>query len=343
VGWLMPVLISFVSTPGAAMGLMKSYAIAARTLIAVPVLLAGLTVIELRFREIIGHIYNADLLDAKESSRLDEILATLVRLRDSILPELAMLLIIAARTAAAYKAQMVDEAALVYGNAGDLHLTLAGWYGILVSATLFQFLLLQNVWKWLLWAFFAFKLSRLDLKLVPTHPDGSGGLGFLGMSPIAFAPTAFALAAVAGAVWRHQIIHNSALLMSFKLSAIVLAIIIAIIALGPLLFFVPKLGAVRRRGILEYSIVGQIQSTEFHHRWILSRTSTNSQVSDIPEVISLLNYGLEFDRIKALNPFPTDKAALIALALAVVLPVLPTILAVIPLAVVLKDLLHTMR
>ena len=119
--------------------------------------------------------------------------------------------------------------------------------------------------------------------------------------------------------------------------------IIALIALGPLVLFVPKLGALRRRGILEYSIVGQIQSTEFHHKWILGPTSNKDELTESPEVVSLLNYGLEYDRIKALNPFPTDRGALIGLALAVVLPALPTILAVIPLAVVLKDLLRALR
>jgi hypothetical protein len=343
IGWLVPVLIVLPSNPAGAVELIKSYPVASRMLIAVPVLLAGLTLIESRFREIVHHLYNADFLDEEDLPRMNEILATLVRLRDSAVPELLILLIVAARTASVYKVQVIDAPALVYGTAGEFHLTAAGWYGVLVSGTLFQFLLLLNIWKWLLWIYFAFKLSRLDLKLVPTHPDGNGGLGFLGVSPIAFAPTAFALATVVGAMWRQQIIHNGALLMTFKLPAIALVVIIALIALGPLVLFVPKLEALRRRGILEYSIVGQIQSTEFHHNWILSPNSNKDGPTEVPEVISLLNYGLEFDRIKTLNPFPTDKAALIGLALAVVLPALPTILAVIPLTVVLKDLLQALR
>jgi hypothetical protein len=341
--WLAPVLIAVLSNRGGVMELIKSYPIAARMLIAVPVLFAGLTIMDLHFRVIVAHIYSTDLLDAEDMPRMNEILATLVRLRDSVVPELVMLLIIAARTASVYQSQIVDQPALVYRIAGEFHLTPAGWYGVLVSATLFQFLLLLNLWKWLLWIFFAFKLSRLDLNLVPTHPDENGGLGFLGMSPIAFAPTAFAAAAVTGAVWRHQIIHNGALLMTFKLPAIALVVIIAIVALGPLLVFVPKLAALRRRGILEYSIVGQIQSAGFHQKWVVNRTGNEGELIDAPEVMSLLNYGLEYDRIKALNPFPTDKGALIGLALSVAVPALPTILAVIPLAVVLKDLLGTLR
>jgi hypothetical protein len=343
IGWVAPVLIVAVTNRGDAAGLIKNYPVAARMLIAVPALLAGLTIMESRFRAILAHLYKADLLRAEDLPRMDEILATLVRLRDSVVPELAILVIIVARSATAYKGQLIDDPGLAYRVGEQVHLTPAGWYGVLVSGTLFQFLLLLNLWKWILWIFFAFKLSRLELKLVPTHPDKNGGLGFLGISPIAFAPTAFATAAVVGAIWRHQIIHDGAHLMTFKLPAIALVVIIAIIALGPLLVFVPKLAALRRRGILEYSIFGQIQATEFHDKWILNRTGDDAELIDATEIIALQSYGAEYDRIEALNPFPTDKGALIGLALSVAIPSLPTILAEIPLIVVLKDLLQTVH
>ena len=53
--------------------------------------------------------------------------------------------------------------------------------------------------------------------------------------------------------------------------------------------------------------------------------------------------GSAFDRIETLNPFPTDKAALIGMALSVVIPAIPTVLAEIPLAVVLKELFSALR
>ena len=67
--------------------------------------------------------------------------------------------------------------------------------------------------------------------------------------------------------------------MDFKLQAIVLLSIIALVALGPLLFFVPRLASLRRQGILEYGILGQIQSTEFHEKWCLHRAGCLHQVS----------------------------------------------------------------
>ena len=44
-----------------------------------------------------------------------------------------------------------------------------------------------------------------------------------------------------------------------------------------------------------------------------------------------------------MNPFPTDKGALIGLALSVAIPALPAILAEVPFAVVLKELLSALH
>jgi hypothetical protein len=42
------------------------------------------------------------------------------------------------------------------------------------------------------------------------------------------------------------------------LPTIALGVIVAFVALGPLVLFVPRLAALRRRGILEYGILGQL-------------------------------------------------------------------------------------
>jgi hypothetical protein len=267
-----------------------------------------------------------------------------MRARDAFLAEFAVLVLLIVHTATSYRGLVVDPSLWLGQGAGaDLHLTVAGWYVVLVSAPLFQFLLGLGLWKWLLWTFFAFKLSRLNLKLVATHPDGHGGLGFLGLTASAFAPVAFAVTIVIGATWRDDILHHGARLMNYKLDAIVLVAIIALIALGPLLFFVPRLTALRRRGILEYGILGQIHSVEFHEKWILHRAGHEAEFLQAPESSTLADFGRSYEIVQQLKPFPADAGALYILAAAVAISALPVILAVVPLAVVLRDLFHALR
>ncbi len=64
-------------------------------------------------------------------------------------------------------------------GSGFANLSLAGWWNALVSVPLFQFLLLRWYFRLFIWARFLWQVSRFDLKLLPAHPDGVGGLGFL--------------------------------------------------------------------------------------------------------------------------------------------------------------------
>lgn len=323
--------------------LLRDYRVHARLLIAVPVLLFGELLMEARFRAVMAHIRHAHLLDASDLEHMDGVIAKLIRFRDSFLPELVVLVLLVIHTAASYKGLVDPTPWLARGSAANLQLSAAGWYAVLVSAPIFQFLLGLSLWKWLLWVIFAFKLSRRNLKLVPTHPDRHGGLGFLSLTPGVFAPITFAASAVIGATWRYDILHHGAHLKNFMMPTIALAVIVAFIALGPLLFFVPRLAALRRRGILEYGILGQLHSLEFHQKWILHRAGHESEFLLAPESSTLADYGQSYEKIEQLNPFPAGKQDLIPLALAIAIPAFPVIIAQIPVTIVLQDLLRALR
>lgn len=342
VGWVPLILITILTNPEGLVSLLRDYRVYARLLIAVPVLILGQLLMEIRFRMVVKHITDADLLAPPDLARMDGTISTLLRLRNSVFPELAVVLALVIHSVTSYGGLIDATPWLAHAVGPELRLTPAGWYAVIVSVTIFQFLLGLGLWKWLLWTLFAFKLSRLNLKLVATHPDDHGGLGFLALMPMAFAPIAFAAAAVIGATWRHEIIQQGVSVMNFKVPALILAAIIVIVALGPLVFFVPRLAALRRKGMLEYGVLGQMHSADFDEKWIHQRTSHKAEFLTATEISTLSNFGRSYEKLVHLKPFPADREVLIALAISVVVPMLPVILAVVPLAVVLKGLLKAL-
>ncbi len=90
VGWFLLVLITLLFNPRAVLGLVTDYPIKARMLVGVPVLLVGQLVMENVFRTIFRHIHDAALLTPSDADRLNQPLVKLVRLRDSIIPELVI-------------------------------------------------------------------------------------------------------------------------------------------------------------------------------------------------------------------------------------------------------------
>jgi hypothetical protein len=238
---------------------------------------------------------------------------------------------------------MHDNRPWALAGEGADHLLPAGWYYALVSQLVYQFLIGLSLWKWLLWCYFLFRLARLNLQLMPTHPDKHAGIGFLGLSPMGIAPVTFATATAIGANWRYEILNQGAHLADFKLPAIVLLVIVILVAIGPLVFFAPRLAAVRRTGILQYGTLGQFHSMAFHQKWIAHRAGHEEEFLTAPEVSTLTDYGSSYENIEKMQPFPVDKGAFLALALSVALPMFPTVLAEIPLAQVLKGLLEAVK
>jgi hypothetical protein len=94
IGWLPLVVITAISKPSAMGDLLRDYRVTARMLVAVPVLLMGQTVMESRFRMIVRHLRELDLLRPHEVVRLNAIIERLLRLRDSLWPELVMIALV---------------------------------------------------------------------------------------------------------------------------------------------------------------------------------------------------------------------------------------------------------
>jgi len=344
VGWLPLVLITLLFNPRAVLGLLTDYTVNARMLFGVPVLLAGQPAMETAFRAIVRAVRDAGLLTPSDTDRLDQTLARLIRLRDSLIPELIFVVVAYAKVAETVQTQLmyVRPWGLV-GTGVDIHLSPAGWYYVLVSQLLYQLLILISIWKWVLWCIFLYRLSKLDMQLVPTHPDQHGGIGFLGLSPVAITPTFLVVSAVIGATWRSEIFREHVHFMSFKIDALVLIGVVLIIALGPLVLFVPRLTRLRRLGIFEYGALGQLESIQFHKRWIRHRAGREEEFPATPEASTLTDYGSSYQNIEHLQPFPFDQGAFVGLILAVALPLLPVVLAEVPFATVLKALLEAVK
>lgn len=342
--WVPLIVLTLLLKPQAIGDLLRDYVVNVRLLIGVPVLLAGQTLMENVFRMMLHHIHETELLSSSDQAKMDHTILRLVRLSDSFVAEAAIVVIAYVQFAAKIEPSQAIAHAWGLNDIGTgLHFSAAGLYYAVVSQLLYHFLLGVSLWKWLLWIRFLFGLSRLDLHLVPTHPDHHGGLGFLGMSPLAIAPTVLVVSAAIGSTWRTQILNYGAHLKDFKIEAIVLLAVVLLVAMGPLVFFVPKLGRLRRQGILQYGTLGQLHSREFHKKWILSRTGHEAAFLAAPEISSLIDYAGSYENVEKLQPFPFDRGALVAVVVAAAIPMLPVVIAEIPFVTVLKGLLSAVN
>jgi hypothetical protein len=94
--------------------------------------------------------------------------------------------------------------------------------------------------------------------------------------------------------------------------------------------------------MLEYGILSQTRVTEFHEKWIMHRDGQEEQ-GFVPGVAMLADLATSYTNIDRMRPLPVDKTTLIALALAVLIPLFPAVLAEIPIAVILKAFVQAVK
>jgi hypothetical protein len=294
-----------------------------RFLIALPVLVLAELVVHQRMRPIVRQFLERDLIGDAERGKVDAALASAYRLRNSVVAEVAMIAIVyGIGVLVIWRTYFTVPVPSWYGVFADglFQPSLAGWWFGVVSLPLWQFILLRWYFRLFVWARFLWHLSRINLQLVPTHPDRCGGLGFLSEVCTAFAPFLLAQGAVLAGSIANQIFHVGAKLPQFKIEIIALVAVMQFAVFGPLLVFIPVLARAKRIGLREYGALAQRNVREFDDKWLRGKS---------PEGEVVAGFSASYDIVKAMRIVPFTRPAIFQLAVLTLLPLLPLTLTMI--------------
>jgi hypothetical protein len=165
-----------------------------RFLIALPVLICADLLVHNRIRPVANTFLERRIIIPDDIPKFHKAIDSTLRLRNSLTVEIALLVLVYTFGLWIWRSQVATGAATWYAlpEASNLHLTLAGYWYAFVSIPIFQFILLRWYFRLFLWFQFLWRVSRLNLRLIATHPDRAAGLGFLGPSTYAWGPMLFA-------------------------------------------------------------------------------------------------------------------------------------------------------
>lgn len=198
----------------------------------------------------------------------------------------------------------------------DARYSAAGWWLAWVSLPIFQFLLLRWYFRLLIWARFLWHLSRLELRLVPTHPDGVAGLAFVGNVAYAMAPLAAAHGALVAGLLAEKIFQGGAKLPEFTIELFSIVVFMLCLVVGPLLVFAPMLAALKRRGNRVYGALAQSYVREFEAKWIGGDAAPEEPLIGSADIQSLADLTNALNVIRTMQIVPFTRQALIQLAVA---------------------------
>jgi hypothetical protein len=220
------------------------------------------------------------------------------------------------------------------------NLTRAGmWYAYL-SLPIFQFLLLRWYFRLVIWIRFLWQVSRIDLALVPTHPDQVAGLGFLANTVYGFTVLLLAHGALLAAQIGNRIFFAGAAFRDFKVEIAVMVAFLMCVVFGPLLVFSPQLARAKRIGLNEYGTLAERYVRDFDGKWLRGEANESEPLMGSADIQSLADMGNSFLMLRSMRVAPITRDAILQLAAAVLVPLLPLLLTVMPVEELTRKLLE---
>jgi hypothetical protein len=313
-----------------------------RFLVALPLLIVAELVVHQRMRFVVRQFLERNLIPESALGRFEAAIAAALRLRNSVLAEVLLIAFVyVVGILILWRQYMALDTATWYAapTVAGLQLSLTGvWYGY-VSLPLFQFLLMRWYFRLFIWARFLWQVSRLDLSLVPTHPDRVGGLGFLANTVYAFVPLAVAHGALLAGLIANRIFYLGAALPEFKVEIAVLVVFLLGVVFGPLLVFAPQLAEAKRRGNREYGTLAERYVREFDAKWLRGGAPVDEALVGSGDIQSLADLANSFEVVRTMRLAPVTKEAILQLAVATLAPLVPLALTMMSLEDLLKRLL----
>ncbi len=312
-----------------------------RFLLVVPLLVAAELVVHQRMR-LLGKVFrDRELIPPGAEARFDAAVASAYRLRNSVSAEVLLIaLVYVVGIMFVWRHYMALDTSTWYATAAadGSRLTPAGmWYGF-VSLPVFQFLLLRWYFRLFIWTRLLWQVSRIDLQLVPTHPDRAGGLGFVSAMSHAFIPLLMAHGALFAGNLANRIFHLGATLPQYRLEILLLVVVLLMLFLGPIAVFAPQLARTKRTGLREYGTLAQRYVREFDTKWLRGGAAADEPLMGSGDIQSLADLGNSFEVLRSMRVIPVTRDSILQLTIATLAPIAPLLLTIMPLEELLKKL-----
>jgi hypothetical protein len=337
VGWIpLVVLAAFQGNllgPTPREAILCDVAIYARYVIAMPLLLVAEPFCLPVLAEIIRSFGKANLVLDQDLERYNALVESTPRLLRS---RTVTILILALAYVQVY--WMRDSLLPLVGISWRTHLvdgsrtaTPAGWWLALVSIPLFLAVLYAWVWRLLLWTRLLWGIGQMDLRLVVTHPDLVGGIGFVSRSTRVLSLVAFAVACAPAGMVGNLVLFDRRDWRDFQVPVAVILVFLVVLIVGPLALLFPAVRRARLRGVIEYGILARSFGRRLHEKWIgENKAQADPSALDVNDFSAGTDLYQVVERVLQMKWVPISLKDVSRVAAATLLPFVPVLLTQLP-------------
>ena len=292
------------------------FAAYAQFLIALPLFVVAEPIIDSSTREAATQLISCGIVRPEDRRRLYDVHRQITQMRRSYWPDLACIVIAYALSLAILVPEFGPHPLPTWHVRDYAHwrmLTAAGTWEFLIALPLLNYTWLRFVWKILLWIFYLGRVARMRLDLHPTHPDLTGGIGFISEAQGRFAVfiLAYGISNIAATVgYEIVILHYNMETMPVWGPLLGFAIGAPLLFTLPLFMFTKQLYRGKRRALAMYRERVTERSRRVEGHWLKNSRRVQSTSEEFREMTELTTLSTMFAHIEKMRVVPFDLRSL---------------------------------
>ena len=300
-----------------------------RVLVAFPMLIMIKVVIDSKVFLVAKYISEALITGEERQIILASALHRAKQLTNSAIAEITILFIVIVATVSlvkgsAFSALNTGTTSWMTSSGQENNgLSIAGYWAVIISIPLFQFLLFRWLWRYFVWILLLFRLSKAPLNLLPTHADRAGGLGIIMMAQRSFNLIFVACAVVLSGQFIQQLIEHPDAYNTIRSESIAFMVLSIVFILIPLFFFTGKLLKTKNKGLLHLSNLGATLSRKFEKEWISDLPNEDRIEEKQVDPSMLYDYSGLYEQIQKFRTVPVTIHDIVGLAIILFVPFIP--------------------
>jgi hypothetical protein len=340
IAWIPAAILSAVRGWEPLSSFLTDIATQSRVFLVIPLLILAEPKVHERLEAIIRQFTTAGLIADSDLPAYQANWESFKKLHGSVMSKIAIVLLVSV-IILSVQPYLTSDALLPWttGGGGWHYFSPAGvWFLWVIHAIVFYLFLLW-FWRMLLWTRFLRSVSRLDLQLIPAHPDHNGGLGFVDAYLRRLLPFAFSIGVIVAGGVANRITHANHPLLSFKYIPVFVVVTVLIICAAPLCVFVNTLLRIRHRGVFEYGALAVSMGQQFEKKWLRRNKKVDEEALEEQGFSATTDLYSIVHNVQEIRLVPIGISNLYSLIAFSLLPAVPVVLIAVPFDVLVQHLI----
>jgi len=310
-----------------------------RFVVCLPLLIIVEKAINDRMSETARYFGQAGLLPEEKFSEYQAAIKKTDNLCRSFIPEIVIIIIVILSVLLSKNLQLNIDVSITSWQQEGTSRTMACWWYNAIAHPIYRFFMIRWLWWLIVWVIFLWRMSRLDLKLTPTHPDNSGGLGFVGVNQSRWGGLCFIISLQASSLIGRKVFFEGYSLQEYQWLMVGFVGLLLTLFFVPLFLFTPQLVKTKRNGLFEYGALAEKYTFDFDTKWVKKKGGGAEPLLGTSDIQSLADLANSYSIVEKMSAVAFDRQDLIYLAVSSAIPYLPLLFFVYGIDALLKNVI----